>query len=447
MHRRQGFTILELLIVIVVIGILAVLVVVAYKGVQRSAVTSSLISDLETASRQLAVDRVTRGGFADDLSQLNDSTGLRFNPNAQLYYSVYNDADPQDFCLTATLEDITYKITSDTPPVEGACSDQLPSAPALSTAVDSETAITVSWDAVENASTYRVEMSTADVFTGDGTGACSAPECVTVTGTATTFSGLTQNTDYYFRAFTINTLGTSDESDHVVDTTQASTPAGAPTLTAGTATCSGTASVALSWTAVDPSTSYTLQYGTSATVGTDTIPTPTTDITGLSYTVTGLTCGTKYYFRVAAVNGAQGPWSNIANKTTVISTPGKPSVSVSIPGSARAGSASYWAQSYDGKPGGSGTWYYAQASVSGSSCPSGTTRQFRTRIQYNSPTTWGAYTGWSTSTNWYGVGPNSGYGIRFAVYARCYTSATTSSTSTVGYGCRWRSGSTSCSGF
>ena len=445
--RRSGFTIVELLIVIVVIGILATITVVAYTGIQRNAKIGVIKSDLQTAQRQLQLDQVNRAAFVEDLGLLNDNTGLKFTPGATLYYSFYNEAEPQDFCLTAVIDDLQYKITAHEPVTEGACNDQMPTAPALSTNADSATQITVSWDAVQNATGYRIELSTADSFTGDGTGACSAPTCYTgVTGTSQVFSGLTQNTDYYFRAFTINPFGVSDESDHVMETTGATTPAGAPTLSSGTATCS-TRTIPVSWTAISPVTSYTIRYST--TTGFTSSVWTVTDITALTYTITAnINCGTTYYIQVAAVNGSMGPWSNKVTKVTPISAPGTPSVSATYPGSTRAGSASYWAQSYDGEPGGSGTWYYAQASLSGSSCSaSGTTRQFRVRTQYNSPTTWGPWTSWNSSSNWYAVGPLPGYGIRFAVQARCYTSATVSSTSSTGYGCRWRSGSTSCSGF
>lgn len=44
--RINGFTIVELLVVIVVIGLLATIVVVSYTGVTNKAVVALLISDL-----------------------------------------------------------------------------------------------------------------------------------------------------------------------------------------------------------------------------------------------------------------------------------------------------------------------------------------------------------------------------------------------------------------
>jgi prepilin-type N-terminal cleavage/methylation domain-containing protein len=53
-----GFTIVELLIVIVVIGILATVVIVAFNGVRRSAIEASLKAELNNSSKGFATDQV-----------------------------------------------------------------------------------------------------------------------------------------------------------------------------------------------------------------------------------------------------------------------------------------------------------------------------------------------------------------------------------------------------
>jgi len=50
---QRGFTVVELLIVIVVIGILAAIVIVGYNGVTKHAVEVSLKSDLQNAASTL----------------------------------------------------------------------------------------------------------------------------------------------------------------------------------------------------------------------------------------------------------------------------------------------------------------------------------------------------------------------------------------------------------
>lgn len=53
MHNRHGFTIVELLIVIVVIGVLAAIVIVAFNGVQNRAKNAQVISDINGANKKL----------------------------------------------------------------------------------------------------------------------------------------------------------------------------------------------------------------------------------------------------------------------------------------------------------------------------------------------------------------------------------------------------------
>ena len=58
-----GFTIVELLIVIVVIGILAAIVVVAYNGVQKSAQTGSITSELKQWEKLFMAYKSINGSY------------------------------------------------------------------------------------------------------------------------------------------------------------------------------------------------------------------------------------------------------------------------------------------------------------------------------------------------------------------------------------------------
>lgn len=60
-YRVSGFTIVELLIVIVVIGILAAITLIAYNGVQDRAAAASLQSDLRQAGSQIELDKTFNG--------------------------------------------------------------------------------------------------------------------------------------------------------------------------------------------------------------------------------------------------------------------------------------------------------------------------------------------------------------------------------------------------
>ncbi len=60
MHRR-GFTIVELLIVVVIIGILAAIVVVAYNGIQNQARTAKIQSDKKELMKAIVSARQATG--------------------------------------------------------------------------------------------------------------------------------------------------------------------------------------------------------------------------------------------------------------------------------------------------------------------------------------------------------------------------------------------------
>lgn len=71
--KQPGFTIVELLIVIVVIGILAAITIVAYSGVQTRARTAEKVSDVAAVMKQLEMFYVDKGYYPriDRLSPTN----------------------------------------------------------------------------------------------------------------------------------------------------------------------------------------------------------------------------------------------------------------------------------------------------------------------------------------------------------------------------------------
>ena len=64
---KQAFTIVELLVVIVVIGILAAITIVSYSGIQKRAIGSNLQSDLSSDARQLKMYNVEYGHYPSSL--------------------------------------------------------------------------------------------------------------------------------------------------------------------------------------------------------------------------------------------------------------------------------------------------------------------------------------------------------------------------------------------
>lgn len=69
--NNQGFTIVELLIVIVVIGILALLVITTYSGIQQKARNSQRQSDLQALQTQLEAF-YSQNGYYPALADIND---------------------------------------------------------------------------------------------------------------------------------------------------------------------------------------------------------------------------------------------------------------------------------------------------------------------------------------------------------------------------------------
>src|SRR5690606_6555285 len=89
---NAGFTIVELLITIVIIGILASIAVVSYRGIQDRATQALLQSDLRQAANNLEIARVDTGQYPADMSELQRSEGVSFD-----YTS-----DGGSYCITAT---------------------------------------------------------------------------------------------------------------------------------------------------------------------------------------------------------------------------------------------------------------------------------------------------------------------------------------------------------
>jgi len=113
-----GFTIVELLIVIVVIGILAAITIVSFNGVQSKAQASATQSALSQANKKLATYIVENLTYPADQTAFNT---LIPNTGATTFqYSA--STGPNYYCVTATTAATSYKADStNTAPVSGAC--------------------------------------------------------------------------------------------------------------------------------------------------------------------------------------------------------------------------------------------------------------------------------------------------------------------------------------
>jgi len=121
-HFGVGFTIVELLIVVVVIAILATITIVSYNGIQQSTRESTVQSDLATAKKQLLMYKAENDTFPRSVADLA-KVGLRptqsvyhtNNPSYANYYYCANTST-DDFALVArpagTTGNAGYVVTS-----------------------------------------------------------------------------------------------------------------------------------------------------------------------------------------------------------------------------------------------------------------------------------------------------------------------------------------------
>jgi prepilin-type N-terminal cleavage/methylation domain-containing protein len=129
-QNTSGFTIVELLIVIVVIGILAAITIVAYNGIQDRARNSSIQSDLESFSKKLEMARIDT---SDTLYPVTLTPAMDIHANKSLYATGRNNwyycvsADRTQYALgvASTANGIGFFISS----ANGTQASTLPSNP------------------------------------------------------------------------------------------------------------------------------------------------------------------------------------------------------------------------------------------------------------------------------------------------------------------------------
>lgn len=97
--KQKGFTIVELLIVIVVIAVLAAIVIVAYNGVQERAQESSVRVDMTNIAKQVELHRIDEGSYpsASKLTEL----GIKVNKQT---YGVNPTGATIFYCVNTTGE-------------------------------------------------------------------------------------------------------------------------------------------------------------------------------------------------------------------------------------------------------------------------------------------------------------------------------------------------------
>jgi prepilin-type N-terminal cleavage/methylation domain-containing protein len=114
--RRAGFTIVELLIVIVVIGILAAIVIIAYMGIQERARSTKFGADVRAIISKAEAYKVLNDVYPNGV----DNTCITFSPNPEatlpqnitVFYFHFPAAQPSDLDYNTVVGGATDGYTS-----------------------------------------------------------------------------------------------------------------------------------------------------------------------------------------------------------------------------------------------------------------------------------------------------------------------------------------------
>jgi prepilin-type N-terminal cleavage/methylation domain-containing protein len=179
----SGFTIVELLVVIVVIGILASITIVSYSGITNKASASVIQSDLNNASKQLKMYYATHGSYPTALDSNYCPTSPFSNSDFCLKVSGSNslsyNGSTETFSLSGTDGNTYYKLSDNSTPAE---SDKL------------SYGLIGYWPLDENTSTTTADSSQASITHNGTLAGTTLPSWTTgVSGSALSFDGSSSN--------------------------------------------------------------------------------------------------------------------------------------------------------------------------------------------------------------------------------------------------------------
>jgi fibronectin type 3 domain-containing protein len=190
----------------------------------------------------------------------------------------------------------------------------VPPVPTGLTATAGNAQVALTWNASSGAASYYVKRSTTS---GSGYAQIATPAAANYTDT-----GLTNGTKYYYVISAYNSAGQSSNSPEVSVTPMA--PAGPPAAPANLQATAGNAQVMLTWSASASGTSYNVKRSTTSGGPYAILSSPTVT----SFTDTGLTNGTTYYYVVSALNSAGESGNSAQASAAPVNTPADVTVTI-----------------------------------------------------------------------------------------------------------------------
>jgi hypothetical protein len=196
-----------------------------------------------------------------------------------------------------------------------------PSAPILTSPVNAamgvNSAPTLTWGTVTNATTYRIQVSTINTFAG------TLVDDSTLTAGSKAITGLSDMTTYFWRANAKNSSGTSAWSAVFSFTTGIAAPSAPVLTTPANASMGVSVSPTLTWGTVTRAATYRVQVSTINTFAVMIVDDST--LTAGSKTTTGLLTNTTYFWRANAKNtSGTSSWSSVFSFTTGMAAPSAP---------------------------------------------------------------------------------------------------------------------------